>query len=87
MDDANKNKVATALQAKIQNMVCPMCHHTKFTLVDGCFANVIQENLPTLSLDGKFIPTVSIICGNCGFISQHAAGVLNVMDEIKKKEE
>jgi hypothetical protein len=59
-----------------------MCGHNKFVLADGFFNNSVQTNFEAaLVLGGPSIPTIALICSNCGFISQHALGVLGLLEE------
>lgn len=86
MNEAEKQVVIAALRNRLMRIECPMCHHNQFTLVEGSFANVIQEELPKIKIDGKYIPSISIVCNHCGFISQHAARILNVMKSIIRED-
>jgi RNase P subunit RPR2 len=83
-----KQKIAQRLGDKLKDIICPMCHQDNFIIADGYFNNVIQDNLDGLVLGGPTIPTVSIICANCGFVSQHALGVLGFLPvkNVKNKE-
>lgn len=56
---------------------CPMCHGHEFSVVDGLFPNAIQQTLNNIQIGGPSIPCVAFICTRCGFMSQHAIGVLN----------
>lgn len=69
---------------------CPMCGNNHFVLADAYFTNILQTQLNSISIGGPNIPTIAIICSNCGFISQHALGSLGLLpkdDDIKKEEE
>lgn len=80
-----KEKIIKGLQAKGVKTICPMCGHNHFVLADGYFNNTLQKDLKNISLGGSGIPTISIVCSNCGFISQHALGVLGLLpDEAKE---
>lgn len=56
---------------------CPMCGGNHFQVVDGYFSNFIQNGLNGFALGGPSVPSVMIICAECGFMSQHAIGVLD----------
>ena len=57
-----------------------MCGNSSFQLVSGYFSNVIQPHLSAgMLLGGPAIPTAVIVCTKCGFISQHALGVLGLL--------
>jgi ribosomal protein S27AE len=55
---------------------CPRCGNKNFTLIDGYFLSVIQDQTKQIKLDGNGLPTIVIVCNNCGFVSQHALGAL-----------
>lgn len=65
---------------------CPMCGHPHFALSDGYFNQTIQTNLNTVNLGGPSIPTIAVICTNCGFVSQHAIGVLGLLPETEAQD-
>lgn len=69
-------KQLTARLNKNQQFKCPMCGESSFTILDGFFINPIQEDFKCLQFGSNSIPAVSLICSNCGFISQHALGII-----------
>lgn len=79
LDNEQKKKVGEALQKRQPNLACPMCQNKNFIMADGYFNNSMQTNLEGFELGGPSIPTVAIICNNCGFVSQHALGVLGLL--------
>ena len=72
-----KNRYAELLTKKVNKHPCPMCGNQHFSLVDGFLSNSVHSDLNVVNLGGAAIPTVSIICTNCGFISQHALGIID----------
>lgn len=82
MSESEKIALAKAFQEKLPILECPMCHNKKFKLADGYFANVIQGELKSIKLDGKYIPSAAVVCDNCGFISFHALGSLGLLDKV-----
>jgi len=88
IDETARKRIADAITGRLatsgKSLHCPMCGHDKFMLVDGYFTSFIQDALGKLSLGGPGVPTVALICLNCGFLSQHAMGVLGL---LAKKEE
>ena len=67
------------LSKKMAGAACPICQNKAFNLADGYFLNTLQADFNALSLGGPSIPTVAAICTNCGFVSQHAIGVLGLL--------
>ena len=74
-----KQKIIKALEDKQALLPCPRCHKQKFTLLDGYFNQPIQQNLQNFNLAGPSLPSAVIVCENCGYMSQHALGVLDLI--------
>lgn len=74
-----KKKIIDALSKKGVKVICPMCGNKHFILADGYFSNTLQQDIKNVSLGGSGIPTIPVVCSNCGFISQHALGVLGLL--------
>ena len=79
LDNEQKKKLSEELQKRKHNLTCPMCQNKNFIMADGYFNNNMQGDLGGISLGGPSIPTIAIICNNCGFVSQHALGVLGFL--------
>lgn len=70
-------EVIARLNEKLSsNLKCPMCGGNNFTLINGFFINAVQEKPNVFQFSNKSIPTVSIACTKCGFLSQHAMTLL-----------
>jgi ribosomal protein S27AE len=56
---------------------CPRCGHERFTLVDGYFLEHLQKQLRNVVISGdNRFASIALTCDRCGFIAQHALGVL-----------
>jgi hypothetical protein len=75
-----KKEILARLNARGLRPKCPMCGNLHFSIGDGYFTHPIQNTLQPLAVIGMAIPTVALICTNCGFLSQHAIGVLGLLD-------
>lgn len=80
------NKILEELKKRGVSKMCPMCGNPHFSIAPAYFVNLLQPSVSNLSLSGKSIPSIPIICTNCGFISQHAIGVLGIMPKEAQKE-
>lgn len=87
LSQEEKEKIIKTLRERGVKSVCPMCGNNNFILADAYFNNTLQSNWETISLGGPSIPTIPIVCSKCGFISQHALGVLGLMPKNDGKEE
>ncbi len=82
-----KEKIKDELIKKVPNLTCPMCQNKGFTMADGYFLNSMQADLNSVNLGGEAIPTIAVICNNCGFVSQHALGSLGLLPKEAKTDE
>ncbi len=71
-------QIITALAAHGVKQSCPRCDSTTWALVDGFLHHTISDRAGSVVLGGPTIPTVAVICKNCGFISQHSAVILGI---------
>jgi hypothetical protein len=62
-----KKNIFEALEKRKNGLVCPMCQNKNFIIADGYFINNMQTQFNSLSIGGPAIPTIAIICNNCGF--------------------
>lgn len=81
----NKDLIARKLQEKAPSLRCPICSGNDFIFTDGYFAHDLQEDLVSRHMGGKNVPVIPVVCKNCGFIMEFAAGVLGILP-IKKEE-
>lgn len=83
-----KEEIINVLKERGAELPCPRCGKRNFTLIDGYFNQAIQFNLDSMQLGGPSVPSVTIACNNCGYMSQHALGVLGLLPKaVAEKEE
>ena len=80
-----KDKLIKALTDRGANLPCPRCGNGDFTLLDGYFNQIIQETPKGIVLGGRTIPSIVIACNRCGYLSQHALGVLGLLSKEENK--
>jgi len=73
-----KKIIINTLQARGAKLPCPRCGTNNFTLLDGYFTQPVQQDLKAFSV-GPSVPSVVVICNQCGYMSQHALGALGLM--------
>lgn len=82
LSEEMKREFIAALTMKIRangrSEACPMCCNENFLMIDACLVNVLQSDVKNVTLTGDYIPTLAIVCDNCGFLSQHAVGALGI---------
>lgn len=76
-----------ALQKKLEEVgatqPCHRCGHPNFAIIDGATNIQLQDPLNLdggLVIGGASMPVVYVACGNCGAITAHAIGALELVD-------
>ena len=65
-----------ALKKILPQISCPMCKNSDFLVIDGFISNNVQKEADKIIIGREMIPTIALICSKCGFISQHAMGII-----------
>jgi ribosomal protein L37E len=86
LSQEQKNKIVKALEERGAKLPCPRCGNNAFTLLDGYFNQTIQTELKGIVIGGPSLPSVVIACNRCGFLSQHALGVLGLLPQKEEGE-
>lgn len=84
--EENKKKIISKLIEKVKDLECPICHKTNFEFGGGYFAHDLQDDLKSRKLGGVNIPTVPLVCKNCGYLLEFAAGTLDLLPKSEKEE-
>ncbi|MEI6135493.1 MAG: hypothetical protein WCP72_11005 [Desulfomonile sp.] len=79
ISDGEKQKIVAALEQRDAKKPCPRCGNQNFSLLGGYFNQPIQTQLSGLVIGGPSVPSVVVICSNCGFMAQHALGALGLL--------
>lgn len=91
LSEDKKKELIEVLSARLRRngktTTCPMCGHTQFTIADAYVTNVLQDDVKSVSIGGPAIPALAILCSNCGFISQHALGMLGLLSSAEKSDD
>ena len=59
---------------------CPLCTNNQWTTVDGYVSPRIEPEISAaFYVGGPTIPTVPIVCNNCGFVAHISLGVLGLL--------
>jgi hypothetical protein len=85
----SKQKIQEILSRKLQDknqaLNCIVCGDTNFILADGFINNFLQDHPGILSIGGRSIPEIMLICNHCGHILKFSAGVLGLLPEMKEE--
>lgn len=79
LSESDKKKIVEALQAKGANRACPRCGNGFFSLIDGYFSTTVQASPIGLQIGGVTVPSVVVVCNQCGWLAQHALGSLGML--------
>lgn len=79
MKDDDKLRIITELNNRIGSFLCPMCHKGQLKFVDSYSSYPLSDEYTKINIGGKIIPFVMLVCDNCGYVSQHALGTLNIL--------
>lgn len=83
-DKEFKEKVVNALKERNAVLPCPRCSSQTWS-IGGFFNQALQSpQWQGLVIGGPSIPSVVVICDQCGFLSQHALGVLDLLPKQDK---
>jgi len=74
-----KSKIAKKLEEKNALKPCPRCGQSSFVLADGYVNEFLQSGFGGIVFGGPTVPSVVVVCNNCGFMSQHALGPLGLL--------
>lgn len=85
--DNPRDIIINALKNRKAENACPRCGHTDFTVSDGYTSLFIGRDMNSLEIGGRSIPVAIVICLNCGFVSLHALGALDLLPDQEKQDE
>lgn len=83
MNQHERDRIIEVLHEKGVRLPCPRCGTTDFQLADGYFNQPVQTDVSSMQLGGPSIPSVVVVCRNCGYISQHALGALGMLPAMR----
>jgi len=87
LSQEKRDELAKILSGKGVKAICPMCGNNSFNVGAAYFNNPLQDSLESFNIGGPSVPTVPIICTKCGFVSQHAVGILGLLLKTEKDKE
>jgi predicted nucleic-acid-binding Zn-ribbon protein len=82
-----KEDIVKILKSRGAKLPCPRCGKNDFMLIDGYFIQSIQKNVADIVLGGEAIPSIVVVCANCGYLSQHALAPLGLLPKEEKENE
>ena len=86
LSEQDKKDIIRELTNRGATHSCPRCGHGNFDVLDGYFNQTIQGELTGMVLGGPSVPSAVIACNKCGFLSQHALGILGLLPAKEGKQ-
>jgi len=85
--EIDRDKIAKKLSEKGATRPCHRCGQNSFTVLEG-FTNIhIQDRFSAgLVIGGPSVPVAHIACNNCGAITSHALGALDMLPQEGAKD-
>lgn len=74
-----RQKILEALEKAGVKLPCPRCTNQDFALLDGYLNNLVQAEVGGFVIGGPSVPSVVVVCSRCGYLAQHALGVLGLL--------
>ena len=84
MNEEQRNKIIKALTQRVSDFVCPFCHQAKYTFIEAYSVEPVQNDYKGLQIGSKMLPSVMLVCGNCGHVDKFSLGVLGLMEGESK---
>ena len=80
-----REQISSAIQAKAPQVNrCPICLNQDWSLQDGFAVPGIQDNISRIVIGGPVLPSVVIVCTNCGNTHFLNALILGLQDLVEK---
>lgn len=86
IDEAFQEKVKAVILERKAVKPCPCCGSKDFTFLNGVDFSQRIEELPVTGQNGM-VPFATVACVNCGWMRNHAIGILGLMSEIEVTED
>lgn len=78
-NDKQKQEIAKAVFNNLGQYKCPMCGEHKFSIIEE-FGLHMMRPIDNPSNVSWGVPYIMLICGRCGYMSQHNAISLGIVD-------
>lgn len=78
-NDKQKQEIAKAVFNSLGQYKCPMCGEHKFSIIEE-FGLHMMRPIDNPSNVSWGVPYIMLICGRCGYMSQHNAISLGIVD-------
>lgn len=77
IDKERSKLIVEALKKRGATKPCPRCGHLNFGVVGETSIPILSDP-SVLVVEDSVVPTAIVACNNCGFVTQHALGALDI---------
>ena len=88
-EDAQKSNILKTLRERIstknKQLVCPVCSYEKFFSAQGYTSRSQNYKKDQLGPSAMKIPSITVICNNCGYILDFSLGILGFLEDDNGK--
>lgn len=91
LSEEQQKEISETLERLGATQPCPRCGNNSFGVVGGLINQTVQTTFPDVLVGGPIIPCVAVVCGQCGYLAQHAVASLDLSwlrrpDSTRKEE-
>ena len=86
MDSPTTETLIQALEKAGAKLPCPRCGQGEFSILEGTSAIPSGSQAVGTINFGQVLPVALVACNHCGFIMQHALGILGLLNNECKNE-
>ncbi len=83
MDERTRERIKDAM-TELKLKPCPRCGNQHFAFLDNYFRRAVQKDVRNTVIGGPSVVTVIAVCSRCGYLAEHALGIL--CPELLKEE-
>ncbi len=78
----DRKEIARKLEQKGATRPCHRCGQSAFTVIEGLSNVMLQQNMSAgLVIGGPTVPVAHVVCNNCGALTPHALGALDLLPQ------
>lgn len=74
-----RSKIVERIEEKAPLLACSVCGNKSMILVDGFLKHPLTSDSSKMVIGGKSLPTIGLICSNCGHLIEFSTGVLGFL--------
>lgn len=81
-----RDEIVRILRERGANQPCEVCTRNNFTIMDTAVHMSVRDLTGAIQIPGTTLPTVAVLCTNCGNIRFHALGILGLLPREQQQQ-